>query len=365
MIKYLGSKRLLVPVLGALATGAQARDAVDLFSGTSRVGQEFKRLGITTGAVDLATYAHVLAQTYIATDARAIDSAELGDAIAALNALPGRPGYVTRTFCEEARFFQPHNGARIDAIRDAIEEWAGSALYPILLTALLEAADRVDSTTGLHMAYLKSWAPRSYNPLVLREPTLLAGSGSAWRADALEWIADMAHVDLAYLDPPYNQHRYFTNYHIWETLVRWDAPESYGVARKRIDARGRDHRSAFNTKRCVRDALETVLTGVRANVVVLSYSDEAWVSAGEVCEILRSRAECVRVLSYDYRRYIGAKIGVHGPDGRVKGPAGAARNHENIYVAGPGERVERAVRAALACEEHPGAAPLPHPVLLD
>jgi len=44
-------------------------------------------------------------------------------------------------------------------------------------------------------------------------------------------------ADLAYLDPPYNQHRYFTNYHVWETLVAWDAPAHYGVACKRVDAR--------------------------------------------------------------------------------------------------------------------------------
>ena len=43
--------------------------------------------------------------------------------------------------------------------------------------------------------------------------------------------------DLAYLDPPYNQHRYFTNYHVWETIVAWDRPEHYGVACKRVDAR--------------------------------------------------------------------------------------------------------------------------------
>ena len=53
--------------------------------------------------------------------------------------------------------------------------------------------------------------------------------------DALELAPTLGSFDLAYVDPPYNQHRYFTNYHVWETLVAWDAPEAYGVARKRID----------------------------------------------------------------------------------------------------------------------------------
>ena len=59
-------------------------------------------------------------------------------------------------------------------------------------------------------------------------------------------------VDLMYLDPPYNQHRYFTNYHIWETLVRWDAPEHYGIACKRIDSRDDATKSVFNAQ--ARDA---------------------------------------------------------------------------------------------------------------
>ncbi len=51
-----------------------------------------------------------------------------------------------------------------------------------------------------------------------------------------------------YLDPPYNQHRYFTNYHVWETLVRGDEPEHYGIACKRLDAREDSTRSVFNSK---------------------------------------------------------------------------------------------------------------------
>ena len=101
-----------------------------------------------------------------------------------------------------------------------------------MLTSLLEAADRVDSTTGLQMAYLKSWAPRSFASLELRLPEPVVGpAGSVTRLDA-NALAAQLEVDLVYVDPPYNQHSYFSNYHVWETLVRWDAPEGYGIARR-------------------------------------------------------------------------------------------------------------------------------------
>ncbi len=59
----------------------------------------------------------------------------------------------------------------------------------------------------------------------------------------------MPEVDIAYLDPPYNQHRYVGNYHVWETLVAWDAPDHYGVACKRVDVRDPATSSVFNRRR--------------------------------------------------------------------------------------------------------------------
>ncbi len=258
MIKYLGSKRRLVPVLTRLCEAAEARSALDLFTGTTRVAQAFKRTGACVTAIDTARYSEVFARAYIAIDARAVDQRALAEAVDALNAVPGEPGYFTDTFCVQARFFQPENGARVDAVRAAIErDHAGTDLHPVLLTSLIEAADRVDSTTGVQMAYVKQWAPRSFSPLTLRVPELLPGSGRARRGDALELAATLPPCDLAYLDPPYNQHRYFTNYHVWETLVAGDEPEHYGVACKRIDARDDDTKSVFNARRQMPDALAT------------------------------------------------------------------------------------------------------------
>ena len=237
VIKYLGSKRRLVPVLAELADAARARTALDLFTGTTRVAQAFKLGGAEVTAVDSTRCAAVLAGCYVATDRDAVDLDALERAVAELNAVPGRPGYVTETFCERSRFFQPANGARIDAVRDAIDaRYAGTWLEPVLLTSLLEAADRVDSTTGVQMAYVKQWADRSFRPLELRVPVLLAGPGPR-RAGRRLWRGRGSRptFDLAYLDPPYNQHRYEANYHIWETLVAWDAPEHYGVACKRTE----------------------------------------------------------------------------------------------------------------------------------
>jgi len=351
VIKYLGSKRRLIPALSLLAEASGARTGLDLFCGTTRVAQAWKRLGMEVTAVDSTRFAHVLACCYVVTDPRA-DPA-LVDRVAAaidrLNALDGRPGYVTATFCEAARYFRPENGSRIDAVRDAIErDHAGTVLWPVLLTSLLEAADRVDSTTGLQMAYLKQWAPRAHQPLSLRVPALLPGPGRAVRGDAgaLAGTAGLGRVDLAYLDPPYNQHRYDSNYHVWETIVAWDAPAHYGVACKREDLRDPAARSAFNGRRSMPAALGRVIADVEADVVILSYNNESWLSFEELLALCAARGH-VEVLAFDSARYVGARIGIHDPSGKKVGSVSHLRNTEYMLVAGDSTRVRSMVAAVV------------------
>jgi adenine-specific DNA-methyltransferase len=348
MIKYLGSKRILVPVLGDIAVGVDARTAVDLFTGTTRVAQEFKRRGLHVTATDVATYSEVLSDCYIATDARAVDLQELDNELKRLMALPPESGYFTETFCERSRYFQPKNGARVDAIRSVLErDYRDSPLFPILLTSLILAADRVDSTTGVQMAYLKQWAPRSFHDLELRRPELQPGRGRTVRGDALLTVDSLERVDLMYVDPPYNQHRYFTNYHIWETLVRWDQPEHYGVACKRIDSRDEDTKSVFNFKREMPQALSDVIARANAEMVVVSYNDEAWITADQMVHSLRSAGhDDVRLLAFDGKRYVGAQIGIFNPSGHKVGKVSHVRNTEYVFLAGPTDKVEAGMAAA-------------------
>lgn len=370
MIKYLGSKRRLVPALTVLAEASGARTALDLFCGTTRVAQAWKRLGVRVTAVDSTRYAHVLARCYVATDPGAVPglAAEVAGAVDRLNGLPGRPGYVTATFCETARYFRPENGARIDAVRDAIDEdYAGTDLWPLLVTSLLEAADRVDSTTGVQMAYLKQWAARAGQPLTLRVPELLDGPGRAVRGDAcqLAGSGELESVDLAYLDPPYNQHRYDANYHIWETIVAWDAPTHFGVACKRDELRDPATRSAFNGRRTMPVALTRVIEAVQADVVVLSYNNEAWLAFDELRQLCAARGH-VEVLAFGSDRYVGARIGIHDPAGRKVGSVSHLRNTEYLVVAGDRRRVRAMVDAVVAADlgrvvrrPVPVSAPLP------
>jgi adenine-specific DNA-methyltransferase len=341
VIKYIGSKRALAPVIERVAGRLPIRSAADLFAGTTRAGQAFRRAGCRVVSNDLATYSEALGQAYIAAGAD-LDRDLLRGLLDRLASLAGRPGYVTRTFCTEARFFSPENGARIDAIRDAIDEiGAPEPLRGCLLTSLLEASDRVDSTCGLQMAYLKRPAPRSGRPLELREPAPVDGpAGEVVRRDANGLARDLDGIDCAYIDPPYNSHSYFSNYHVWETLVRWDRPEAYGVARKRADCR--TTHSAYNRAGHAWAALADLVGSLPTPWIVASVSDEGFHDPADVAALLAERGH-VAALAVDLPRYVGARIGIHGPTGERVGTVSHVRNLEYLIVSGPDRAVvERA-----------------------
>jgi adenine-specific DNA-methyltransferase len=341
MIKYLGSKRTLIPVLSQLGQASGAKTALDLFTGTTRVAQAFKKLGIIVTASDVASYAECFGKTWIELDGNTVNHSELKQALLELESLPGEAGYFTQKFCVEARYFQPKNGERVDAIRERIEsDYRDSWMYYPLLTSLILGADRVDSTTGIQMAFLKGWASRSGNRLELRDPELLPGSGHSIRGDALEIVKDLPAVDLAYLDPPYNQHRYFSNYHIWESLVRWDKPDTYGIANKRLDARDAEMKSPFNSKKTMSKSLAQLVSDLKCETMVLSYNNESWLSRDELLAIASKQGH-VEILDFDFKRYVGSQIGVFNKAGERVGNPGAKRNIEHIVIAGEKQTVKR------------------------
>jgi len=334
MIKYLGSKRKLIPQILA-AIPKDVRSVLDAFSGTARVSKALKEAGYAVHSNDLMEYAYILAICY--TQAPPSIQEEAQQYIDTYNQLPGKPGWFTKTYCEKSRFFQPENGARIDAIREQIlmDDHMSIELESVLLTSLMEAADRVDSTCGIQMAYLKQWSKRSYNDLELRMPKLSKHHNYeldyvAIYGEAVEAIDFDETYDLVYLDPPYNQHSYAGNYHIWESLCKWDKPQVYGVACKREDVR--THKSEFNSKRKAHEAMRQLIQACNSKYILVSYSSDGFISKDEMLSMLEERGP-VTVTEIDYGRHIMHNIGRHGSKGeKPVTEIKASKNKEYLFL---------------------------------
>jgi adenine-specific DNA-methyltransferase len=176
-------------------------------------------------------------------------------------------------------------------------------------------------------------------------PALQSGRGHAVHGDACDVGARRAHYDLAYLDPPYNQHRYTANYHVWETLVAWDAPAHYGVACKRDELRDPATRSVFNSRRTMPTALHQVIDDLDTDLLIVSCSNEGWVGVDELRAWCEQRGH-VDVVGFDSRRYVGAQIGVFNPQGTRVGEVSHLHNVEYLVLSGDRALVQRAVQSS-------------------
>jgi adenine-specific DNA-methyltransferase len=133
---------------------------------------------------------------------------------------------------------------------------------------------------------------------------------------------------------------------VWETLVAWDAPAHYGVACKRLDVRDAATSSIFNRRREAPAAMAALVASVKAEVLLISGSDEGWLGVDDLADMAAARGT-VEVLAFDSKRYVGAQIGIHNPQGKRVGQVGRTRNTEFVVVAGPARTVSR------LCEGYP------------
>lgn len=131
------------------------------------------------------------------------------------------------------KFFDYNSSKSIGYIREDIENKKDSLTekeYYILLATLIYNIDKIANTVGHFDAYIKKpIKPQNVNLKAIE--TVDFSGVEIYRQDANK-LARNIRADIAYIDPPYNSRQYNRFYHIYETLVKWDKPELFGVALK-------------------------------------------------------------------------------------------------------------------------------------
>lgn len=326
-MNYIGSKISLLPFLEQVWTEVRNGDEttfLDPFAGTGAVGRRFRELGLHVTAGDIQHYAVALNRAYIAspteqpTFARllphlpddrdvAADAAPVAQVLAVLNALPPAPDGFLRTAYSPAggrQYFTEENAGRADAIRQQLtgwrqQEWLTASEFDYLLAALLENLDAVANTASVYGAFLKAFKATARKPLLLR-PLALPQAGPVGRAvlgDANQLVREVA-ADVLYLDPPYNHRQYGANYHVLETVARYDDPTVGGMTGLRADY----PRSRYCSRPQVRAAFADLIAHAQARHILVSYNDEGLLPLAELRELLAARGE-VRTFQTGYSRF--------------------------------------------------------------
>ncbi len=337
LIPYIGNKRKLLPLIRQAInhTGLESGTLFDAFAGSGVVSRLAKSMGFRVIANDWEPYSQVINNTYISTNTPP-EFAGLGgleSAIATLNGLPGCKGYIARHYCPsddedydtatERMFYTQENGRRIDAMREQILQWRGDGCISaeeesVLLAPLIYQASYCSNTSGVFKGFHNGWGGatktawyriRSY--LTLRPPLFLDNKHEnlVFRENASE-LASEIECDIAYLDPPYNQHQYGSNYHLLNTVALWDKPPinpfiSGNGAQDKAAIR-RDWRTLRRSPYCYRrsalDSFQDLIRRLKARYVLVSYSTDGIIGVDDLLSSL-GQLGALSIVRKQYKRY--------------------------------------------------------------
>ncbi|HET8808848.1 MAG TPA: DNA adenine methylase [Flavobacteriaceae bacterium] len=259
----------------------------DLFAGTGIVGRTFKPDVKQVIANDVEFYSYVLLKNYIGNH----QPLNFRPFLDELNQLKGQTGIISEEFSEGGSanrlYFSKENGQKIDAVRQQIERWkiAGEIdenLYFFLLASLLESADKVANTASVYGAFLKKIKASAAKKLTI-EPALFSETknpGKVFQEDGNSLIKKIS-GDVLYLDPPYNARQYGANYHLLNTIAKYDTFVPKGKTGLRDY-----YKSAYCQKGKVVENFENLIENAQFQYVFLSYNNEGLMPPEIIREIM-------------------------------------------------------------------------------
>lgn len=330
-MNYIGSKLSLLEFLDKgihKIAGRKNQVFCDLFSGTGVVGAYFKKQGYKIIANDIQYYSYVLTRHYVgnsedlkflnltdkALDIKRVNLADRAKVVICyLDNLEGVEGFIYKNYCPagtnkkefKRMYFTNDNGKKCDAIRIKIEEWKNKKYinedeYFFLLASLLESIDKHANTASVYGAFLKSFKKSAMKEFIL-EPADLIKNGSGhkiYNQDINKLIREIK-GDILYLDPPYNHRQYSANYHVLETIAKYDNPTLYGkTGLRECEAQ----KSFYCQKSKVLETFEDLIMNADMKYIFLSYNNEGLMSEKEVKNIMSKRGR-YGLLKKKYRRF--------------------------------------------------------------
>ena len=325
--RFIGSK---FPLLTKIYTELAKRNLInkgniffDAFSGSAIIGAFFKK-DFKIVSCDNLYFSYILQNTLIVLNEipafeklrKTINVQDIDDICTYLNSLPGKEGFIyknytpaSRELCGfERKYFSISNGKKIDAIRIQLETWHRNNIinkheFYYLLTCLLFAVQKVANIAGTYGAFNKFWDKRALKPLVLK-PIIPIHSNFKHKAiyNDIFKVIDFIEGDISYLDPPYNSRQYIANYHLLETIAKYDFPKIKGVSG--IRNYSLDEKSPFCSKKKAKSSLLNLCRRLKFNYVVISYNNEGILSIKDIEEILlNSSFRDIDLVKFPHRRF--------------------------------------------------------------
>lgn len=290
----------------------------DIFSGTGSVSRFFKP-NYKIISNDILYFSYILTAATIENNKiptfEKLNNLGIADPFVYLeeNTLPqDEIGFIEKEYSPSGscnrQYLTSENARKIDFIRTTIETWRRNGLldayeYKYLIASLVEAVPYVSNITGTYGAFLKHWDKRAFKNLELVKLGVTDNNkrNICYNEDANELIRKIS-GDILYIDPPYNERQYLPNYHVLETIAKYDSPQLSGVTGVRPYE---GEKSDYCVKRKVKNSFEDLISNADFKHIIVSYSKDGLLTEEEIIRILKNHCieESVKVYKIPYARY--------------------------------------------------------------
>jgi adenine-specific DNA-methyltransferase len=340
LIPYIGNKRKLLDIIhqAIKLTNIENGTFVDLFSGSTVVSRFAKKLGFRVLSNDWEPYSEQIAiGTVVLNEIPKFDNfGGVEKVFDLLNNVVPVEDYVTKHLCptddekldheKDRLFFMRKNGMKIDAMRELISKWVeehkiSQTEFSYLMSSLLYSVSYVSNTSGVFKGFHRGWGGsngtaqyRICSDISLKPPILYNNDQDniSIREDAGVLVNRLTEIlgkipDIIYLDPPYNQHPYGSNYHVLNSIALWDKPDfpekiTRGTKSAiRLDWRT-ERKSAYNSRPKAVQEFQELIDNISSKFILTSYSTEGNIPLNEMMKILGSKGT-LRVVKREYVRY--------------------------------------------------------------
>ena len=336
LITYLGNKRALLGQIGKAVmyvkkrTGKEHLRVFDAFSGSGVVSRFLKAHASLIVSNDFEDYAAVVARCYL-RNRGSVDFSALSEIVEELNARvadePLPKGFIETLYApkdeseitkDDRVFYTTTNARRLDNYRRMIDRILPD-FRDLLLGPLLSAASVHSNTAGVFKGFYKDRISgvgqyggtgldalkRIKGKIKIEMPVLskFECDYQVLQDDTNKVASQIKGLDLAYIDPPYNQHPYGSNYFMLNLLVNYKRPDKIS----RVSGIPSDwKRSGYNVRTKSLPLLEGLLHKIDARFLLISFNNEGFISPDEMRAMLQ-KIGAVDEFSARYNTFRGSR----------------------------------------------------------
>ncbi len=336
IITYIGNKRRLLKYIASAVECIKGRigkdklRVADFFSGSGIVSRYMKAHASFLVSNDIEDYATIISRCYL-RNRSTVDFPALSEIVKDLNVRvdtePFPIGFIEELYApkDEANitrgdrvFYTRENARRIDNYRRLIEI-APPDIRDLLLGPLLSEASIHANTAGVFKGFYKNRdtgigkfggsgsdaLKRILGRIILDVPilSLFECDYEIFQEDANSLVRRLKRLDLAYIDPPYNQHPYGSNYFMLNLIANYRRPEHISL----ISGIPTDwRRSGYNSRNKAPSLLKDLFDNLDASFLLVSFNNEGFISSEEMRTILKSLGK-VEIVEVPYNAFRGSR----------------------------------------------------------